>query len=182
VIGLFALSMLGSFVAWFGVGARLPFAAGIDSYLPPLFAQRNARTGAPVPAILLQAALMIGIVILSQAGSSVAGAYDFLVATAVLGSTIPYLFMFWAHIRSADLPPVEGAWVPPGGRRTTLVMGWLGMASCTVAIACTMVPSSSDSNPLGAFIKIVIAAAAMIGIGLLIYWNARRRKLATVAA
>ncbi|HWA04693.1 MAG TPA: APC family permease [Rhizomicrobium sp.] len=182
VLGLFALSMLGSFVAWFGVGARLPFAAGIDSYLPPLFAQRNARTGAPVPAILLQAALMIGIVILSQAGSSVAGAYDFLVATSVLGATTPYLFMFWAHIKSAGLPPVEGAWVPPGGRRTTLVMGWLGMASCTVAIGCTMVPSSSDPNPLAAFLKIVIAGAAMIGMGLLVYWNAaRRRKLAARA-
>ncbi|HVV64296.1 MAG TPA: APC family permease [Rhizomicrobium sp.] len=183
VIGLFALSMLGSFVAWFGVGARLPFAAGIDSYLPPLFARRNLKTGAPVPAILLQAALMIGIVVLSQAGSSVAGAYDFLVATAVLGSNIPYLFMFWAHIKSASLPPAEGAWAPPGGRRTTRIAGWLGMASCAVAIACTMVPSSSDPHPLAAFLKIVFAAAAMIGVGLLIYWNAaRRRKLATAPA
>ena len=36
-------------------------------------------------AILLQAGLMIAIVVLSQAGSSVAGAYDFLVAMGVLG-------------------------------------------------------------------------------------------------
>ena len=32
VVGLFALSMLGGFTAWFGVGARLPFAAGIDAF------------------------------------------------------------------------------------------------------------------------------------------------------
>jgi amino acid transporter len=183
VIGLFALSMLGSFTAWFGVGARLPFAAGIDSYLPPLFARRNPKTGAPAPAILLQAALTIGVVILGQAGSSAASAYDFLVATAVLGATIPYLFMFWAHIKSASLPPVAGAWAPPGGRRTTLIAGWLGMASCTVAIACTMAPNPTDPHPLAAFIKVVVAAVAMIGVGLLIYWNAaRRRKLAIAPA
>lgn len=184
VIGLFALSMLGSFVAWFGVGARLPFAAGIDAFLPAIFAKRDPKTGAPVPAILLQAALMIGIAILSQAGSSVAGAYDFLVAMAVLGSTIPYLFMFWVQIKTADMPPVPGAWTPPGGRRTTLVFGWLGMASSIVAIACTMVPSSSDPHPMAAFLKIVTAAAVMIGVGLLFYWLAARRRTqaATVAS
>src|SRR3569832_757566 len=105
VIGLFALSMLGSFVAWFGVGARLPFAAGIDAFLPAVFAKRSPMTGAPVPAILQQAGLMIGVAMLSQAGSSVAGAYDFLVAMAVLGSTIPYLFMFWVYIKTADMAP-----------------------------------------------------------------------------
>jgi amino acid transporter len=178
VIGLFALSMLGGFVAWFGVAARLPFAAGIDAFLPAIFAKRNPKTGAPVPAILLQAALMIGIAILSQAGSSVAGAYDFLVAMAVLGSTLPYLFMFWVHIKTADMPPVPGAWTPPGGRRTTLILGWLGMASSAVAIACTMVPSSSDPHPMAAFLKIVVATVVMIGTGLVLYWLARRRKVA----
>ncbi len=183
VIGLFALSMLGSFTAWFGVGARLPFAAGIDAFLPAIFARRNPKTGAPVPAILLQAALMIAIVILSQAGSSVAGAYDFLVAMAVLGSTIPYLFVFWVHIKTARMPAIPGAWAPPGGRRTTRILGWLGMASSIVAIACTMVPSSSDPHPVAAFLKIVVAAAVMIGVGLLFYWLAtRRKKLAAATA
>ena len=68
VIGLFALSMLGSFVAWFGVGARLPFAAGIDAFLPAVFAKRNPKTGAPVQAILLQAGLMIGVAMLEPGG------------------------------------------------------------------------------------------------------------------
>jgi amino acid transporter len=182
VIGLFALSMLGGLVAWFGVGARLPFAAGIDAFLPAMFGRRNAKTGAPVPAILLQAGLMIAIVILSQAGSSVAGAYDFLVAMAVLGSTIPYLFMFWVHIKSANMPPVPNAWAPPGGRRTTLVLGWLGLASSAVAIACTMVPSSSDPHPLTALVKIVLSALAMLLVGLALYWTAARRRSVAAAA
>jgi len=181
VIGLFALSMLGSFVAWFGVGARLPFAAGIDAFLPAVFAKRNPKTGAPVPAIWLQAGLMIGIAVLSQAGSSVAGAYDFLVAMAVLGSTIPYLFMFWVHIKTASMPPIPRAWAPPGGKRTTLILGWLGMASSFVAIVCSMVPSSSDPNPAWAFLKIVISTLVMLGAGLLLYWTAARRRALAAA-
>ena len=182
VIGLFALSMLGSFVAWFGVGARLPFAAGIDAFLPAVFAKRNPKTGAPVPAILLQAGLMIGIVVLGQAGSSVAGAYDFLVDMAILGSTIPYLFMFWVHIKTANMPPVPGAWTPPGGKRTTLALGWIGMVSSFVAIVCSTVPSSSDPHPMMAFFKIIISTLVMLGAGLLLYWWAARRKKPAAAA
>lgn len=183
VIGLFALSMLGSFVAWFGVGARLPFAAGIDAFLPAAFAKRNPKTGAPVQAILLQAGLLIGVIILGQAGSSIAGAYDFLVAMAVLGSTIPYLYVFWVYIKTANMPPLPGAWTPPGGKRTTIVLGWLGMVSSFVAIICSAVPSSSDPHPASAFLKIIVSASAMIGVGLLFYWlAARRKKLAAAAA
>ncbi len=182
VIGLFALSMLGSFVAWFGVGARLPFAAGIDSFLPAIFARRNPKTGAPVPAILLQAGLMIAITILSQAGSSVAGAYDFLVAMAVLGATIPYLFVFWVYIRTARMAPVSGAWSFPGGRFSTIILGWLGMVSSFVAILCSAVPSSSDPHPLLAFAKIIVSALVMLCAGLLLYWLGARRKKALAAA
>jgi glutamate:GABA antiporter len=174
--------MLGAFTAWFGVGARLPFAAGIDAFLPRVFARRNPKTGAPVAAILLQAALMIGIAILSQAGSSVAGAYDLLVAMAVLGSTIPYLFMFWVHIKTASMAAVPGAWSPPGGRRATRLLGCLGMTSCIVAIACTLVPSSADPHPWAAFGKIVISALAMLTVGLAFYWLASRRRALPQAA
>jgi hypothetical protein len=47
-----------------------------------------------------------------------------------------------------------------------------------------MIPSSSDPHPLAAFLKIVIAAVAMIGVGLLIYGLAARKRarLAVAAA
>ncbi|SRR5579862_8879 len=175
VIGLFALSMLGGFTAWFGVGARLPFAAGIDAFLPPLFAKRNPRTGAPVPAILLQTGLTFMMVLLSQAGSSVAGAYDRLVDMSVLGSTVPYLFMFWVQIKGASLPSVPGLWTPPGGARTTRALGWLGMAASAVAILCTLVPSSDDPHPLWAVAKIVISTLVVAVVGLALYWLAKHK-------
>jgi amino acid transporter len=177
VIGLFALSMMGSFTGWFGVAARLPFAAGIDSYLPKVFAWRHPRTGAPIPALLLQAALTLVMVGLSQAGSSVAGAYDFLVAMSVLGTTVPYVFMFAGYLKASQMPPVPGAWAPPGGMRTSLVLGWIAQVATLIAIACTLVPSSSDPNPWAAFVKIVTATAVMTAVGLGVYWAAQRRRV-----
>ncbi|MFL5237570.1 MAG: amino acid permease, partial [Rhizomicrobium sp.] len=181
VIGLFALSMIGAFVGWFGVGARLPFAAGIDNFLPRTFAWRSPKTGAPIPAILLQAAMMLVMVMLSQLGTSVAGAYDYLVAMAVLGATIPYVFMFAGYLKTVRLPVVPGVWTPPGGMRMRLAMGWIGQIATLVAIGCTLVPSSSDSHPLAGFLKIMISASVMFGAGALFYWLARRRWRAAAA-
>ena len=176
VIGLFALSMLGGFTGWFGVAARLPFAAGIDAYLPPLFARRDPKTGAPVPAILLQATLTLLMIVLSQAGASVAAAYDFLVAMSVLTATVPYLFMFAVYLKTARQPPVAGAWTPPGGARASLALGAVGLISTVVAIACTMVPNAGEPHPLQSVLKIVFSAAAMTAVGLLLYWLAGRRR------
>jgi len=175
VIGLFALASMGSFAGWFGVGARLPFAAGIDSFLPKVFAWRHPRTGAPIPALLLQAVMMLALVALSQAGTSVAAAYDFLVAMSVLGTTLPYVFMFAGYLKAARLPPVPGAWAPPGGARTSIALGWIAQAATLVAIACTLVPSPSDAEPWAALIKIAAATATMTTAGLLVYWLAKRR-------
>jgi amino acid transporter len=176
VIGLFALAMLGGFTGWFGVGARLPFAAGIDAFLPKIFAWRSPKSGAPVPAILLQAALMLGMVVLSQAGTNVAGAYDFLVATAVLGSTIPYVFMLAAFLKCARMPAVAGSWTPPGGVRTSIALGWVGMIATLIAIGCTLVPNAGDPHPIAGFLKILLSAIGMFAVGCLFYGLAALRR------
>jgi glutamate:GABA antiporter len=176
VVGLFALSMLGGFTAWFGVGARLPFAAGIDAFLPSMFSKKNPTTGAPVTAILFQGALMLVMVLLSQTGTSVAGAYDFLVAMSVLTVAIPYVIMFIAYFRASRLSPVPGAWAPPGGARTSASLAVVGLLSTIVAIACTLVPSPAEPHPVAAFLKILIAATVMLGVGVAIYQLAATRR------
>jgi amino acid transporter len=168
VIGLFALSMMGSFTGWVGVGARLPFAAGLDHFLPDAFGWRSPKNGAPIPAILLQAALMLAVVLLSQAGTSVAAAYDFLVAMSVLESTMPYVLMFAGYLKAVRMPDVPGVWRPRGGVRAGIVLGLTGLASSIIAIGCTLVPNAADPHPLFGILKIVLSAAAMFGVGVLL--------------
>jgi glutamate:GABA antiporter len=182
VIGLFALAMLGQLAGWFGVAARLPFAAGIDSFLPASFGRRSPRTGAPVNAIWLQTALTFAIVVLSQAGASVAGAYDFLVDMALLTAVIPYLFMFVGYLKIVRLPPAPQQWIAPGGTRVRVIVGALGLASSFVGLICSVVPNAGEPHPMLAFLKIVLSTVAMLVVGLVLYLIASHRRAAALDA
>lgn len=92
------LSLLGGLSAWFGAAARLPFAVGVDRMLPAAVGRLDPKTGAPVIAIWIQALLTIAVLALSALGSTVAGAYDFVVAMGVITFMIPYLWMFAAYM------------------------------------------------------------------------------------
>ena len=177
-IALFAVSQIGGLTAWFGIGVRLPVEAGIDNFLPPVVAQKNPTTGAPVASILLQGGLTVFMVIFSQAGASAATAYDFLVSMSVLTATIPYVYVFAAYLARKRWPAAANAWLPPGGARTGLVLGIVGMIATLVAIACTLVPNGTDAHPFATFLKIVLATFAMLVVGLAFYWLGTRRPAA----
>jgi glutamate:GABA antiporter len=181
LIALFAVTQLGGFAAWFSIAARLPFVAGMDDFLPKAFAYRNPKTGAPTTAIWLQAATMMALVVLSQLGSSVAGAYDFLVSMTVITATLPYLFQFAVYIKAARNPRPDAEWRPPGGARTSLFLGAMGLAATLAAIACTLVPSSADSHPLASFLKIVLSTSTMVVVGLAFYRLAARKRRTVMA-
>jgi amino acid transporter len=165
-IVLLALVQLGGFTAWFGIGTRLPMQAGIDNFLPPIFAHRNENTGAPVPAIMLQGGLILFMVALGAAGASTAAAYDFLVSMSVLTNTVCYLFVFAAYMK-----------VRRGSARSLLI-GIVGEITTIAAIVCTMIPSGSDPHPMATFLKIAMSTLAMVVAGLILYWLGTRRQAA----
>lgn len=171
------LFTLGSYSAWFGVSARLPFAAGIDDFLPAAFGRRDPRTGAPVVSVAVQTAVVIAIVVLSQSGDTLRGAYDFLVAMSVLSYTIPFVFLFLVFLAQQyrKEPAPEGAWRMPGGAAAAKAIGFLGLGSTLVAIACTMVPSPDAADQSGAMLKLVFASALLVFSGVAFYALAGRR-------
>jgi amino acid transporter len=179
LIGGFLCS-LGSYSAWFGVAARLPFAAGIDHVLPPAFGRRDPRSGAPVVSIAVQTVVVVLIVVLSQAGDTLKGAYDFLVAMSVLSYTLPFLFLFAVFLAVQVRAPRSGAapadaWRTPGGRGAALAVGAVGMAATVVAVLCTLVPSPDAKNQLLEAAKLVFASAVLIVSGVAAYALAKRR-------
>jgi amino acid transporter len=170
------LCALGSYSAWFGVAARLPFAAGIDAFLPAAFGRRDPRSGAPVVAILAQTAIVAVIVVVSQAGETLKAAYDFLVAMTVLSYTLPFLFLFAVFLAVQRRPPPASAWRTPGGRTVALAIGGTGLAATIVAVGCTLVPSPEAKDQLGEVLKLVAASAALILSGVAFYAAAKRRR------
>ncbi len=181
VLLLVALSLLGSYSAWFGVAARLPFAAGVDRYLPKAFGRRHPRTGAPWAAILVQAAATAALLALGQAGADFKAAYDFLVAMTVLSYTLPFVFLFIVHLKVQGRPPPAGAWTMPGGPVARRMVGATGLAVTLSAILCTLVPSPDAPDKLWATGKLLLASTALILSGVAAYVVARRRARAGVA-
>lgn len=180
------IGTLGAYSAWFGVAARLPFAAGLDAFLPKAFGYRSPKTGAPVVAIIVQAVVVAIIAILSQAGDNLKGAYDFLVAMSVLSYTLPFLFLFAVYLKVQKYPVAMGEWRTPGGARAALMIGAIGMLGTISAVACTLVPSPDASDQLGEVVKLIVASIALIGSGALAYllarWNRMRVGLPAAAA
>jgi glutamate:GABA antiporter len=175
-LGVLAVASLGSYSAWFGVAARLPLAVGIDRYAPAALAKLHPRTGAPVAAIATQTVIVILLVIFSQAGATMAAAYDFLVAMSVLSYTLPFVFLFMAYLKAQDRPAPAGVWVTPGGTNAARAIGWTGLLVSLSAIACTLVPSPNAADPAGATLKLLFASGVLIlsGAGLYAFVRARR--------
>jgi len=170
------LCLAGSYSAWFGVAARLPFAAGIDAFLPAAFGKRDPKSGAPVVAIAVQTVIVAAIVVLSQAGDTLKGAYDFLVAMSVLSYTLPFVFLFAVFLAVQGRPAPPDAWRAPGGLAGARAIGAVGLAATLVAVACTLVPSPDARNPWLEALKLVFAAAVLIVSGVVFYVLARRRQ------
>jgi len=176
------LCSLGSYSAWFGVGARLPFAAGIDAYLPAAFGRRDPRSGAPVVSIAVQTLIVAVIVVISQAGDTLKGAYDFLVAMSVLSYTLPFLFLFAVFLATQGRASAPDAWRVPGGRGVAVAIGLVGLVATIVAVACTLVPSPDAKDQVGEVVKLVVASGVLIFSGIAFYAAARWRTLVRARA
>ncbi|WP_158917197.1 APC family permease [Caulobacter sp. S45] len=166
---LLGIAFLGGFSAWFGVAARLPFAAGVDAFLPKAFARRDPKTGAPVVSIIAQAAATILLVVISQAGVNLKAAYDFLVSMSVLSYTIPFLFLFVIYMRAQRRPLQADGWGPPGGAPVAMALGGVGLVVTASAILCTLVPSPDAVDKVGAVIKLILSSGVLVAAGVVAY-------------
>jgi amino acid transporter len=173
-LGALALALLGQMSAWFGAAARLPFAAGLDRALPAWFGAKSEKTGSPIAAIWVQAALVVALVVLGQAGATLAGAYDFLVSMSVLSYTLPFVFLFvvYLKVQNDNAPALD--WRTPGGAPAARAIGWLGLVVSISAILGSLAPSPDAEDPLGATAKLLFASLVLIAAGALVYVLRRR--------
>lgn len=180
VAGMITISGIGQSGAWFAAAGRLPFVAGIDRYLPPVFGRVHPRWGSPYVSLLVQAAFAVVFIFLSQMGTTVKGAYDVMVSMAVIGYFIPYLFMFASLIALQREPAGAGVLRVPGGSPVAIGMGAIGFIVTALSIVLSCVPTPDESDKLLAVEKVVGSTVVMVLLGVLIYVIARRRDSAVV--
>jgi amino acid transporter len=173
---LITLGGLGQAGAWFAAGGRLPFVAGIDRFLPPVFGRVHPKYGSPHVSLLLQAAVAAVFIFLGQAGTTVKGAYDVLVSMSIIGYFIPYLFMFASMIKLQSEPAGPEVIRVPGGRPVATLLGAVGFGVTAATIGLAMIPAEDEANKVLAVTKVVGLTGLLLLGGTAVYLTGKRRR------
>ena len=172
---------LGQAGAWFAASGRLPFVAGLDRFLPPVFGRIHPRYHSPYVSLAVQALIAAVFIFLGQAGTTVKGAYDVLVSMSIISYFIPYLFMFAAMIRLQREPAGAEVMRVPGGTPVAIGLAALGFCTTAGSIGLAMVPAEDEPDQLLAVTKVVGLTVLLVLVGAGVYFAGRRRDAPRVA-
>ena len=173
---LVTLSSVGGVSAWFAASSRLPFVAGVDKFLPSAFGRVHPRWKTPYVAMAVQAALAGIFIFLGQAGTSVRGAYDFLVGMGVISYFLPFLYMFASVIRLQREPAGPDVMRIPGGRPIAILLAILGLLTTITSSVLACIPPAEEPNKFLAVVKLLGSSALMVAVGAVVYWVGKSRK------
>jgi amino acid transporter len=161
---MLSVSIAGIGSAWMGGSARIPFVAGLDSYMPSWLGKVHPRYATPYAALIVQGIvsallvfgnfygwwfwdkLMAAIGLLPRLYLSPAGAgevFQKLLSLAVVLQLVPFLYMFGALIRFALKEPV-----PQGqySRTTLFLAGTSGLFTTALGIALVFFPAQQITS------------------------------------
>jgi amino acid transporter len=179
---LMTVTCLGSVSAWLGAVARLPFVAGLDHYLPPVFSRLHPRWGSPYVALLTQTAVAAVLVLLGQAGTSVKGAYDVLLSMTFIVTFVPFILVFAAAIKLQRDPPTPDGFRVPGGSLTVKILAAVGLFTTVLSIALALLPQQDEPHKLLAVTKVVGLSLALLLGGVVVFARARSRAARSASA
>ncbi len=91
---LITISVIGQLTAFVAGNTRLPFALGLDRYLPSPFARLHPRWHTPYVSILAQGILSSVLLLLMQLGETLRAAYQILVDLTVIATLLPFIYIF----------------------------------------------------------------------------------------
>jgi len=157
----FSIAGIGS--AWMGGSARIPFVAGLDSYLPGWLGKVHPKYSTPYAALIVQAVVSAALVVLNFAGGErVQGAFQRMLSLAVVLQLVPFLYMFAALVKFGW----RGDTGVRYGRGTLLVSGAAGFTTTFLGIALVFFPAQQIASVFsyelwmigGTFVFIALAA------------------------
>src|SRR5579862_693542 len=129
---MLSLAIAGIGSAWIGGCSRIPFVAGLDSYMPSWLGKVHPKYATPYAALIVQAIVSGILVILNFVGAGVQETFQKLLSLAVVLQLVPFVYMFGALVKFAVTEPV-----PKGqySRITLLLAGSSGFLTTIVGIA-----------------------------------------------
>ena len=91
---LITVGVLGQLNSFIAGNSRLPFAMGLDHYLPSAFAKVHPRWRTPYVSILLQGVFSSIFLVLAELGENLRASYQIMVDMTVIVTLIPFVYIF----------------------------------------------------------------------------------------
>jgi amino acid transporter len=181
---LLSLSIAGIGSAWLGGSARIPFVAGLDSYMPSWLGKIHPRYATPYAALIVHASVSLILVIANfLATGGVQESFQRLLSLAVVLQLIPFLYIFGALLKIAvDAKFVRGHY----GKGTLIFAGVSGFITTFLGIALAYFPAQQITSLLSYEIWMIGGTLLFIGLAAFFFYvyGSRKaaRKLATNSA
>ena len=142
---MLSLAIAGIGSAWIGGCSRIPFVAGLDSYMPSWLGKIHPRYATPYAALIVQGIVSAVLVILNFAGAGVQETFQKLLSLAVVLQLVPFVYMFAALVRFGW---TEAKPRGPYGRATLLLAGSSGLLTTVLGIALVFFPAQQITSLL----------------------------------
>ncbi|MBL8187055.1 MAG: APC family permease [Acidobacteria bacterium] len=158
------IGLLGSGAAWLAAPARVPFAIGIDRYLPKSFAAVHPRYGTPYVALLAQASIATVLIFINTWGTTLKDAYIALLGGSIVLVMVTYVYLLLAWRRLSVNKSVS---------RNLLSV--VGLAAIVIATAACFIPPPTVENVLKFEASLIGSVLLLLGCGMAIYLSYTRR-------
>ena len=170
---MLSISIAGIGSAWLAGSARIPFVAGLDSYMPSWLGKTHPRFATPYMALIVQGVVSIILVIVNAVGSGVQETFQRLLSLAVVLQLVPFLYMFAALLKIAANPNSgKGLY-----SKTTLVLaGSSGLVTTTLGIVLAFFPAQQIKSLWSYEMWMFGGSLFFIGLAVFFFYVYGRRK------
>ena len=173
---MLSLSIAGIGSAWLGGSARIPFVAGLDSYLPAWLGKIHPKYATPYPALLVHAGVSLVLVIFNfLATGGVQESFQSLLSLAVVLQLVPFIYMFGALLKIAlDENFVRGHY----SKGTLIFAGACGLVTTILGIALAYFPAAQIKSLFRYEVWMVGGTLVFIGMAAFFFFVYGSRKAA----
>jgi amino acid transporter len=165
---LLSMSIAGIGSAWLGGSARIPFVAGLDSYMPAWLGKIHPKYATPYAALIVHASVSLILVILNfVATGGVQESFQSLLSLAVVLQLIPFLYMFAALLKIAFAKDfVRGHY----GQGALIFAGVSGFVTTVLGIVLAFFPAQQIKSLVGYEIWMFGGTLGFIGLAAFFFY------------
>jgi amino acid transporter len=176
---MLSISIAGIGSAWLAGSARIPFVAGLDSYLPSWMGKVHPRYGTPYAALIVHFIVSTILVLISFLGSGVQETFQRLLSLAVVLQLLPFLYMFGALLKISAGPSAgEGHY----SKLTLILAGSSGLLMTILGMVFAFSPAQQITSVLSYETWMFGGTASFIGLAVFFFFVYGRRKASRAAA